>query len=569
MSIKYKQLIMVLVAVLIPMLITLGFTRHFASQTEAEVAHEVEELVDSRLEALIEGTLNLVENYRQSREQQRETAIRNYLRSSADQLLRRITTYHETLPREEAWEKIREEIRGLRIAATGDAFAMNSAGVLTIHATGEGRNLAGTAHIDEMRGNKEGYIVYHAVTAKRDKAVYYRYFAPLDLIIAPGVFIDEMDALYDHQGEEAALAAIRTQLENLRVGATGYFWVVQAGGENRGRYVVSPGGRQNGELLDRRDAEGRSVFALLAEKGLAAPGDSQELILSFQSSLTGESERMMLDFVYYEPFDWLIGATLPEREYMATSRTIGASFGQMQTLLLIIGSVLLVVAGLFAWWAAQRTVRPIRAVMEMVSEIERGHLTRRLKLTRKDELGQMARTMDALADNLQHEVVDALQKLADGNLDFEARPRDERDVIRGALNKLSSDLNSMVREIQTSGEQIATGSGQVADASQSLSQGATEQASSLEEISASVNQMAGQVADASQSLSQGATEQASSLEEISASVNQMASQTNQSAENAGQANRLSAEAKQSAEQGRGRMQAMVQAMGEISASSND
>ncbi|WP_429884667.1 methyl-accepting chemotaxis protein [Geoalkalibacter halelectricus] len=538
MSIKYKQLIMVIAAVVIPMLITLGFTRHFAAQTEALVAAEVEELVDANLATIVGNAVEQIESYNRGRDLQRETAIRNYLRSAADGLLLKISRYHETLPPEEAWENIREEILSLRIATSGDAFTMNSAGVLTIHATSQGRNLAGNAHIDEMRSRREGYIVYHAVTAKRDKAVYYRYFEPLDLIIAPGVFIDEMEVLYDQQGEAAALAAVRTRLERLAVGESGYFWVLQASGENRGRYLVSPEGKRNGEsILEMRDAQGRAVFNLLAERARSNPGELQEIHLDIPSARTGHSERMMLDYLYYEPFDWLIGATVPEQEYLAASEMIGASFTRMQGYLLGLGGLLALAAGLFAWWAAQRTVRPIRAVMEMVGEIEHGHLDRRLKLTRKDELGQMARTMDELADNLQHEVVDALQKLAVGDLNFEARPRDGRDVIRGALKKLSDDLNGMVRQIQSAGEQIATGAGQVADASQSLSQGATEQASSLEEISASINQMAGQTA--------------------------------QSAENAGQANRLAGAAKQSAERGRERMQSMVQAMGEISAASGD
>ena len=45
-----------------------------------------------------------------------------------------------------------------------------------------------------------------------------------------------------------------------------------------------------------------------------------------------------------------------------------------------------------------------------------------------------------------------------------------------------------------------------------------------------------QVADSSQTLSQGATEQAASLEEISASLHQTSSQTTLNADNATQAN---------------------------------
>lgn len=535
MSIKYKQLIMMIAAVALPILVTLVFTQHFAAQTQEEVAREVEELMDDRIDALIGGAVNLIDNYRVNLQTQRDTAIRNYLRASADNLLEKVTRYHQTLPPEQAWEKIREVVLEEKIAATGHAFTMNSAGELTIHPSSEGRNLAGSAHIDEMRREKSGYIIYHAVTAKRDKAVYYSYYQPLDLIIAPGVFIDEMEALYNLEGEATALAAVKKHLEDMRVGNLGYFWVLQAGGDQLGQYVVSPGGKKNGESsLGLRDLDGRSVFATLKEMGQARPGEYVEEKFTFRSTLTGENENMMLRFLYYPQFDWLIGTTVPESELLAASRAIGASFGRMQYWLLSLGALMLLAAGLFAWWAALRTVRPIRAVMEMVNDIEHGHLDRRLNLERKDELGQMARTMDNLADNLQHEVVDALQKLAAGNLDFDARPRDGRDVIRGALKKLSEDMNDMIRQVQSAGEQIASG--------------------------------AGQVADSSQALSQGATEQASSLEEISASMGQMAAQTRQSAENAGQANRLAGETRAAAAQGQQQMQSMVAAMSDISQS---
>ena len=538
MSIKYKQLFLMIAAVVVPMIVTMGFTRHFADRTEDRVGLEVEELIDARLDALLSGTVRVVENYRTSVERQRETAIRNYLRASADSLLEKVRRYHETLPREQAWEKIREVVLDEKIAATGHAFALNSAGVLTIHPDSEGRTLAGSAHIDAMRERKNGYILYHAVTARRDKAVYFTYFEPLDLILAPGVFIDEVESLYDVEGEAAALDAIRNQLGEMRVGGRGYFWVIQAGGAGEGRYLASPDGRRNGEsALDLRDVSGRSVFAAMKERGKARPGEVVEERFTFTSSLTGKSETMMLRFLYHPPLDWLIGTSVPEDEMFAISRGIENSFSRMQILLFGVAAVLTLAAGAFAWWTALRTVRPIRQVMHLAEEIEKGHLDQRLNLRRNDELGQMARTMDRLVDNLQHEVVESLRKLAAGDLDFDAHPRDGRDLIRGSLKKLSEDLNLLISQTQSVGEQIASG--------------------------------AGQVADASQSLSQGATEQASSLEEISASLNQMASQITHSAENASQADRLSGEARAAAEKGREQMQTMVSAMGEIRQAGQD
>lgn len=74
------------------------------------------------------------------------------------------------------------------------------------------------------------------------------------------------------------------------------------------------------------------------------------------------------------------------------------------------------------------------------------------------------------------------------------------------------------------------------------------------------------MSDSSQSVSQGVTEQASSLEQITSSMNEMGSQTKQNAENANQANKLADEARAAAERGNTQMQEMVTAMGEINES---
>ncbi|HKK00788.1 MAG TPA: methyl-accepting chemotaxis protein [Desulfuromonadales bacterium] len=181
--------------------------------------------------------------------------------------------------------------------------------------------------------------------------------------------------------------------------------------------------------------------------------------------------------------------------------------------------------------------RPLVSLEEMIDEMGKGHLDRRLRLTADDEIGQIGRTMDNFADNLEREVVDVLRKLAEGDLTFQVTPRDEQDSIRNALQKLGRNLNGLLGQVQGAGEQIASG--------------------------------AVQVSDSSQSLSQGATEQASSLEEISASMHQLSSQTQHNAENATQANRLATQARSGADEGNTQMQQMVSAMTEINTASQN
>jgi len=70
-------------------------------------------------------------------------------------------------------------------------------------------------------------------------------------------------------------------------------------------------------------------------------------------------------------------------------------------------------------------------------------------------------------------------------------------------------------------------------------------------------------------LSQGATEQASSIEELSASIEQVSSQTKTNAENANKANNLAEQAKNYAITGNTQMQGMLKAMDDINESSSN
>ena len=76
-----------------------------------------------------------------------------------------------------------------------------------------------------------------------------------------------------------------------------------------------------------------------------------------------------------------------------------------------------------------------------------------------------------------------------------------------------------------------------------------------------------QINDASRSLSEGATTQASSLEEITSSMAEIASQTKTNAENAQQAKSLTEDVRNAAEKGRKHMHDMMTAMNNITSSS--
>ncbi|WP_442965303.1 methyl-accepting chemotaxis protein [Pseudomonas sp. FIP_A4] len=96
-----------------------------------------------------------------------------------------------------------------------------------------------------------------------------------------------------------------------------------------------------------------------------------------------------------------------------------------------------------------------------------------------------------------------------------------------------------------------------------------ELVSQVQLSSALINDKAGEVTRLSHDLSGGATESASAVTEISATINQMASQIRQTSEYAGEANSLSRDSERSARGGNELMATLKGAMQEINQSGQD
>ncbi|MDD2558067.1 MAG: HAMP domain-containing protein, partial [Desulfuromonas sp.] len=130
--------------------------------------------------------------------------------------------------------------------------------------------------------------------------------------------------------------------------------------------------------------------------------------------------------------------------------------------------------------------KPLLAVDSIFDSMAAGRFDRRLEVKSKDEIGKISTTINNFADFLQNDLLVSLQNLADGDLTFESNPRSQEDSLRMALKKVRDDLTTLLLQVQVGANQIAAGASQVADASQSLSEGATNSASSVQQISASM-----------------------------------------------------------------------------------
>jgi len=108
--------------------------------------------------------------------------------------------------------------------------------------------------------------------------------------------------------------------------------------------------------------------------------------------------------------------------------------------------VLLVLIFIFGYLVVKDISRPLTSVVAMIKEIEKGHLKNRLNLNRKDEIGQLADTMDHYADDIQKYVVLPINKIAVGDFDFELNIKDSEDELSPAIMKTVESIKGLVYE---------------------------------------------------------------------------------------------------------------------------
>jgi len=88
--------------------------------------------------------------------------------------------------------------------------------------------------------------------------------------------------------------------------------------------------------------------------------------------------------------------------------------------------------------------------------------------------------------------IDQVRLLAEGNLDIDvhkSEKQNELGILNNSLLQLTTTLKSIVVDIQTNAQNLVNASQQVSSASLLLSQGANEQAGTIEEVSSSMEEM--------------------------------------------------------------------------------
>jgi methyl-accepting chemotaxis protein len=314
------------------------------------------------------------------------------------------------------------------------------------------------------------------------------------------------------------------------------------------------------------------------------------------------------------PKDQIIGMI----NSLSQSSIILVTLAMVALILCIMGTIFLIVS-----WS----LRPLKNIVQGIQQLSKGRISHRVCIKSRDEIGEVADTIDKFADYLQQNIVLNIQKIADGDIDINTTVIDDKDEIGPSFKKMIEHMNALGNEMMILTQSAMEGQlsvrgnkenlkgvfkylvngvnktldavmGPINEAAEVLEKIADKDMTArvkgdykgdharikesvniavenldkaLQQVAIGADQVASaslQVSNSGQLLSQGASDQAGSLEEISSSLMEMSSMTKQNALSARGANGIAEEARGSADKGVESMDRMSSAINRIKSSSD-
>lgn len=281
---------------------------------------------------------------------------------------------------------------------------------------------------------------------------------------------------------------------------------------------------RSGKKFEQRNAE---VLQWLAE--------IDQIIGQYESTALTEKERLLLpgfrenlntyrkellkcmDYIKIESFVEALGKwedVLPaqiavqsgieeliklNKEQAAESlKDIQNSFLSSLILMISVGAVSLFISLLLAVTIPRRISRPICEIVSVTEKMSNGNLNVSIDYRSKNEFGKLAdgimktsRIMQAYIGNIS----EVLGKMAKGELTMTIDMEYIGDFshIKTSMVEIIDSLNGILSQINHSSKQVLYGAEQVSSAAQTLSHGSTAQASSVDELSATIQDILQQI----------------------------------------------------------------------------
>lgn len=240
--------------------------------------------------------------------------------------------------------------------------------------------------------------------------------------------------------------------------------------------------------------------------------------------MTGEGYEYFKEF--QEHFDTLLYFNRDAAE--TTEKSATTVFVVILVIIILLTTVAIIVSLKIAKVVIDGVVSPINELVGVAEEMTKGNLSAEVHYDSTDELGVLANAMRftlTTLDSYVEEISETLAEMADGDLtkDFNKITNFLGDfsTIKDSFVKILKEFNNTLNNIQVDSMQVDTGASEISMAANDLATGTGEQASAVEELTATIATVTQMAEDAADSAKQAYSSMLNSVHEAEAERLQM------------------------------------------------
>ena len=220
-----------------------------------------------------------------------------------------------------------------------------------------------------------------------------------------------------------------------------------------------------------------------------------------QSKFDGESIFHIKDnhrIRYFAPLtiygtDWYVQSAMSLDLYNQGKNQLFVALAVAEVVLFILLQVIL-------FTALKKSLSPLGKLAEESDKLAEGNFDIKVSYAQEDEIGRLVKSFNNIVKRLTYVVSDLQAKLgAFAQGDFGSEIKEDENYkgdfrpILNSLQEISTSLNSTLKNVHTSSSEVSSSAEQVSSMAQRISEGTTKQASSIAELSKTMENITEQI----------------------------------------------------------------------------
>ena len=309
-----------------------------------------------------------------------------------------------------------------------------------------------------------------------------------------------------------AVAAVRSSVLKVRLGKTGYMFVLGSKGALRGQYIVSQNGKRDGESVwETKDENGNLMVQEIVKKGTEAGVGKTALVeYLWKDAGTTMARQKFAAVGYYEPWDWVVGASAYYDEYREAQSAAMNTLTQMLWWTAGVATLLAIVAFVVSSRLSRSITKPLNVLANTADRVAKGDNTVRAEVLSDDEIGQLGDSFNAMLEarikakedtDDYKRLQDGIQQLlkvtsdaSDGDLTVRAKVTEGAlGNVCDAMNLMLENVGDMFKEVQGVASRVASSATEIQASSEQLAQGSVRQSGEIINTTTAVQEMAANI----------------------------------------------------------------------------